>query len=973
MVPPLRDRLSPRCIFIVTFFEQMIRATQLILGMVRIVPSASDSLSRIKIRSSHEYKDVVNHILTLCISCLGSYSGCEQHHPSTLVYVMQDETRQNSATSPIRRSSRVASRDVSTQMPPRRSTPKHLNNFDWDSFDPNQFDPGLWDVDDADFSTDVNNLDPFPIPGGDYDATQFDPQLSTSLNLLQNPLSAVPGALDLNLKFDQIPETFDYYPLNPAPNAAPHYSPVQPVAFGSPLTQRKVSRSTSKAFHESDYGGFDATYPVEPVSYNSPSAPHRSLHSATRDPTEDVVYGNFDDAAAEYDPQAYQYPEPFDPRIFANSPYALGNIDPANDSLFIPETRPSSHPSVRSRRSPIEAVDIDRRRQSFSRNSYHSGSTYPDVSHSSRSGSESAHKRKSVFQDTFKYERPQADSQKPWIRTNGTTRGLTTRTAKCNSYDPGQYYTYTPPPLGDWSSRRNEFQYTKNGELSDATYSAEQIRDFILNYPEDKDGKTRLQLFIQVGPTDSARRYLSQTWAKCRFRDCPVNKYEKGTILHGHYRVAFDERSYGTSNRYDPHLAASAYAHLYCMERFLDFEYICRKTHVQVDTRQYSTEPKGKFHATLSGRPECGIAQEFVKYASRGTLRTSMSEFAEYPVHSQYAEGQSKPHEHTLTAHMHKVKAGTRPAAQIKQFEDRGLGPSHILVNKGDLEVLMQEKRRKKDKAAKNLAKRKRERDLRQESDDEDEDDGNEDYSNKRRRLVAEAKNEYVVSNRRAPMRNVRKDKSPEASRPAPWEVDDDEDSANEQQPISPRPQNARRSPRNANQHINYREPSLELDIPSGYQPAVNHFRRTPTPTSGRPRRRGSVYIDPELAGVDFDALFKDSGLNDSLNRRSSSIVPFTPLRTSSILRSTGPRWAGLRSASLRSASSSRPNVSFAKQPVTRSHTFDTQAPPQDVDAREMPPPPSPRRTRLQLKTLKEKEELSLKDAGTSRDRPQRG
>ncbi|PVH95837.1 hypothetical protein DM02DRAFT_138206 [Periconia macrospinosa] len=840
---------------------------------------------------------------------------------------MTNNTQQDPATSPTRRSTRFASRSASlgsrasasrdgpnrTQTPRRSSTPKALQNFDWGSFDPNlPLDPGFWE--NADLGFDFSNVG---VQGGDLNT-----QTSTPFNLLNNTLSAVPGAHGVNFGLgnpQDFQPTWDQAPLQ--------FVPAQPVAAISPRGRRRSSRSASRASVGDVYGTLDASAGVVPGTY--------------------------------------QYPEPVDPRDLGHGPYAFHSLNPADESLFIPETRASPYSPVRSRRSLSDAAeDDDRGRKSPSHHSYHSHNSKRS-SHRSRStrSSESETrppKRKSVFNDNFKFEKPVADTRKPWIRTNGTTKGLTTRTAKCNSYDPDQYYTYSRPPLGDWSSRRNEFHYTKHGELTDATYTAEQIRDFILNYPEDRHNKIKLQLFIQVGPTDSARRYMSQSWAKCRFRECPVNVYEKGTILHGHYRVAFDERSYGTNNRYDPHLAASAYAHLYCMERFLDFEYICRKAHVYVDTRQYSTEPKGKFHATLAGRPECGIAQDFVKYAARGTLRESMKEFAEYPVHSDYAEGEAKPHEHTLTAQMHKVKAATRPAAQIRQFEERGLGPSHILVNKGDLEVLMQEKKRRKEKAAKDLAKRKRERDLENDS-DEDEGGGNQAYMNKRRRLVDEAKSQYVVSKRQAPgRRNMRKEHVPEATQqatqqatqPQPWEVDDDEDSLDENHPIPPRPQSARRSRRTAGQHINYTEPpNVVPEIPAGYAPAQDSFRRTPMPTSPSSTRRKSIYVDPELEGVDFDALFKEQGLN----RRTSSITNFPPLRTGSILRNPGPRSPPPRSATLRSASLKKSNVSFAEQPVSSSHTFDTQAPPRDRSPRDRSPRSPKRPARSQLGPAKKK------------------
>ncbi|CAI6336320.1 unnamed protein product [Periconia digitata] len=910
---------------------------------------------------------------------------------------MPNSTRKTSAsgsaTSPGRRSTRSASRTASVNSKTSKrsaSTPKALKDFDWDSLDPAlfndfDFDPNLW----ADENLAAGNLPTTldePVVQGEVNHSDLQP----SFNLLTNPLSAVPGQngaqsdflleqpWDYNAPFYERPD------LTPVP-AHPSYYVAQPI---QPSTPRRSSRGPSKTPVRDTFNGLDPSF--------------------------------------SYGLQDHQYPEPIDPRLLGTGPYGAGNATRVpypqygtDDSLFIPESGPPSHPSRHARQSPIDPTGADRRRRS--------SSSHPTLrSRSSRSsGDERPNRCKSVFQETFKYEQPKTDPQKPWIRTNITTKGVTTRTAKCNSYDPNEYYVYTPNPLGDWSTRHNRFEYTRHGELAEPTYTAAQIRDFILSYPEDRERKIKLQLFIQVGPTDSARRYMSQSWPKCRFKECPVVRYEKGTILHGHYRVAFDERSFGTGNRYDPHQAASAYVHLYCMERFLDFEYICRKAHVYVDTRQFSGEPRGKYAASLAGRPECALAQDFVRYASRDNLR-ALDDFSNYPRHSDHADGSK-----------------TRSAAQIRQFEERGLGPSHILVNKGDLEVLMAEKRRMKTKAAR---KRKRQNENADDNDDDADEDDNDHYNIQRRRLVNEAKSQYVVSKRQAPKRPPRKTKATVRPQREPWEVDDDEDSADEHRPVASRSPNTRRSPRNARQRIDYTEPSndplydsrneqayqsghhqnayqsayqpgyqprydllaeyqpeyervYQPEIPTGYRPVQDYSRRTPPPVpyatkprsgapvtsgdvefqeeEGPPRRRaGSVFIDPELEETNFDRLFQET-----LQRRSSSIGSYAPLRTGSILRpsssglrSAGPRSASTRSprsAKIRSASSTNSRVSFARQASTR--TFDSQAPPQDVEE-SVQTPQTPRRTRLQSKAMQKgndapKNVLGAKNAGVSKKR----
>lgn len=316
--------------------------------------------------------------------------------------------------------------------------------------------------------------------------------------------------------------------------------------------------------------------------------------------------------------------------------------------------------------------------------------------------------RGSAYQGPYKPEKPKVREDKPWIRTNATTQGITTRTAKINQYQP--VYEDRPHPIGgSWTSPYgNIFEYTSKWELKEKTYSTEQIRDFIFHYPVDKRTHARLKLWIQKTPTDSARRYHSISHAKCRFKDCPAQLYQTGTILHGHYRVAFDERWHAHGSNVDPFYMAG-FVHLYCMERFLDFEAVCKLGVVEVDDRVLPLEPKGRFAGSLAGQPEYHIASQFVYEAKNGSLRQNVEEFKNYPVHSQFRRGQEKPHQDTLTYWMHMYKQNTRPQAQIKQFQDRGLKASHIIVNKGNLEVLFRDNlKRKRAAKAEKAARKKR-------------------------------------------------------------------------------------------------------------------------------------------------------------------------------------------------------------------------------------------------------------------------
>jgi hypothetical protein len=269
---------------------------------------------------------------------------------------------------------------------------------------------------------------------------------------------------------------------------------------------------------------------------------------------------------------------------------------------------------------------------------------------------------------------------------------LTSRTTKINEYDPDEAYDHSlPHPLGDWKGPKTHFKYTKNLELLEKTYTVRQIKEFIYEYPKNVKG-ARLKLWIQKAPTDNARRYPSEDASKCRFKDCPIQMSLNGSILHGHYRVAFDETWHKYGENADPYMCAG-FAHLYCMERFLNFPDVCRRADVEVDCRALTNEPKGKFAGGLGGSPEVNIARNFVERCKAGRVKEVIPN---YPDHNEYKLGEPKPHKQTLTYVMTDEKCKHRPRAQKKQFEERGLKASHIMVHKGDLEMIVREKTKNK-------------------------------------------------------------------------------------------------------------------------------------------------------------------------------------------------------------------------------------------------------------------------------------
>jgi hypothetical protein len=284
-----------------------------------------------------------------------------------------------------------------------------------------------------------------------------------------------------------------------------------------------------------------------------------------------------------------------------------------------------------------------------------------------------------------KGETPKKDSSKPWVRVNRTTRGESTRTSKVNNWENA--YKYKPLPVGDWQTEKYRFEYkSANGVdlLKKMPMSTRQIQDYIRTHPGN--GDKRLIIWIQKTPADSGRRAGSAHHFKCLFKDCPVQRWGDGTIMTGEYRVAFDEKHQRYGNEVDP-FDCVAYAHLYCMERFLDFDKVCRLADVRVDVRSsMPKEPKGKAAFSFSGHAALPIPERFVKLATRNMLRGS-SNFARYPIHDDYKRGERKPHEDTLVYQLHKTALKHLPDSQREQFARRAISAAQREIHLGDLEI----------------------------------------------------------------------------------------------------------------------------------------------------------------------------------------------------------------------------------------------------------------------------------------------
>ena len=350
------------------------------------------------------------------------------------------------------------------------------------------------------------------------------------------------------------------------------------------------------------------------------------------------------------------------------------------DSSLAPRRSLSSKGSGRYTRSENSDSDDDSQSTASSSSRYScAASTFSDSSTLRQSVKEQPEYRKG--------ETPKRDSSKPWVRVNKTTRGESTRTSKVNNWE--NTYKYKPLPVGNWQTGKHNFEYkSDNGVdfLKKIPMSTRQIQDYIRAYPEN--GDKHLIIWIQKTPADSGRRAGSAQHFKCLFKDCPVQQWGDGTIMTGEFRVAFDEKYQRYRNEVDP-FDCAAYAHLYCMERFLDFDKVCRLADVRVDVRSsMPKEPKGKAAFSFSGHPALPILERFVKLASRNMLRES-SNFARYPIHDHYQRGVRKPHANLLVCQLHQTALKHLPDSQREQFARRAISTGQREIHLGDLEIAM--------------------------------------------------------------------------------------------------------------------------------------------------------------------------------------------------------------------------------------------------------------------------------------------
>ncbi|KAJ4373179.1 hypothetical protein N0V83_003471 [Neocucurbitaria cava] len=630
----------------------------------------------------------------------------------------------------------------------------------------------------------------------------------------------------------------------------------------------------------------------------------------------------------EYVPTEY----PVDPQLLQQQ----GNVHEQLTNVELAESRPAIYEdhnaTAKSKRKRVEPESdsedeepIDRRRRQ-KRPFKRSPATHSGNSHRDSIVSESSSLHQPVKITVVRAgEKPKKCEEKSWVRVNNTTKGETTRTARINHFtDEGPKYKVKPLPVGDWEFGKFKFEYTHhNGmdEFKKRTMTARQIHEYISEFPGD------LRIWIQVTPGDSARRYASKSHSECIFEQCPNRQWaNKGTIEVGTYRVAFDEKhkTYG-KGVVDP-FDCVAYAHLYCIERFLDFDYVCQVVDVKVDARgEMAKEPKGEAAFTFSGKhlAEKAIAEKFVKAAKADQLRRT-PEFFAYPNHTDYKKGEPKPHDQTLVAAMFNVNWEHRTRSQLKQFVYRNIKPGSFGIHRGDQEIIMVDKKVETLKAFKKARAAKQHKNF-------DHSAYYDEFHPEINVRIAEclalrAQFQAEDAGGTVPARGGTKKR--------PYLVNDDEDDESseddfeeigagvQRQKRAAVSQASRSSPRKK-QRINYAEPQdapvyhdvydQVAQVVPGYQPASANTRKQSC-TQYFPTQAQYAYTDEELEHV------------LSLARRKSSTLSLGPY--TSIMKS--PNLTRIPHSPLLPRYSTR-TASFNAQPVTSSKEYNVNDSPSQV------------------------------------------
>lgn len=274
------------------------------------------------------------------------------------------------------------------------------------------------------------------------------------------------------------------------------------------------------------------------------------------------------------------------------------------------------------------------------------------------------------------------ETKNPAVLTNQLRLSKDYQSIKRKRYMPNRAYKTLVQAPKSWDI----FQYTIDGELDPSRlFSADEINRYLMTHPlnsgHQNPKESQLKLRVHRTPAASAKRFPHGLW--CRFKGCPMRTINQGQIL-----VIVDELSVQYPN-HDPFLNA-AYFHLYCIERYCNFEEICANLNVTAKGRDARWEDGRKNRFCLGGEEE-KVVEDWVEACRAHDRRKPWVSNAcsEQPNACPHYDPQSLAYKGTLCHQLTvtKLHHGGQGRINLRKYrEDRaGYEGANITRHLGDL------------------------------------------------------------------------------------------------------------------------------------------------------------------------------------------------------------------------------------------------------------------------------------------------
>ncbi|MCJ1454214.1 hypothetical protein MMC28_004565 [Mycoblastus sanguinarius] len=267
----------------------------------------------------------------------------------------------------------------------------------------------------------------------------------------------------------------------------------------------------------------------------------------------------------------------------------------------------------------------------------------------------------------------QAGSEKPTRRPEPVHQLVNRKNPR---YSPNTAYT----PLNKAPASWDIFKYDQTGELKPSRlYTPAKLNHFLFNHPHHEGlvDRTVSALTLRIGrnPPQSRARYPTQLSHRCRCTACPA---ANNSITQGQICITLDELSQ-TNPDHDPYLNAG-YLHLFCAQKFLDFDRIVLELDIVCETRKLHKEPRGKNLMRLGTSAEERCVKRFLEASRAGEI-----------VHDPCLSQEDRPYEGSLCHRLAVTKLRETPPSVSDQWAARervaGYKGSTLMLHKGNLEV----------------------------------------------------------------------------------------------------------------------------------------------------------------------------------------------------------------------------------------------------------------------------------------------